>query len=559
MLLIEADRAALAHVHVAPRPIWARPALNRQAELFSADRQESPEMGLVLSDSSYVEQSLGHGVGAPPAWLGPLLRQLSDRAGPPNLLDGRTLELAPTATLVTRSTADAETVQQAIEDGRRWERHAQRDFANTAHYMGTKRTLLPFIMAAVSNWTPPGSLLVDLMAGSGVVAGAFARRGAVWASDAQAFSRHLAVAQGGGITHGDAADLLDYLAPTITRLRTELSERAYGPLSAEDELFRQSVDLAELAETYSEFVALMPTLPDDGSYRGWAPAREVEASRSNPARAGCLMTAYYANVYFGVRQSIDLDALRCAINGIEAQQLRSFALGALIATASVVATSYGGHFAQPYAPPRRLAKPVILRRVLESRSRSVLAEFEARLLALADHAADAGRVRTVDGPWPSALDALARMGPLDGAVVYVDPPYTRDEYSRYYHVLESLVRYDYPVPMAWGGMPAKGPSGRFGSEFHTRSPTLRAKRIRTLLESILRCGAHCIWSYAADLHPSVSDVVAPMSIAPKATVGAIHNFKAQGGRSGREDHQEILVLLEPARGQHPGADQANLN
>src|SRR5207253_2965645 len=40
----------------------------------------------------------------------------------------------------------------------------------------------------------------------------------------------------------------------------------------------------------------------------------------------------------------------------------------------------------------------------------------------------------------SDLDAAQ----LRGAVIYADPPYSKDHYSRYYHVLETLVRYDYP-------------------------------------------------------------------------------------------------------------------
>ena len=29
-------------------------------------------------------------------------------------------------------------------------------------------------------------------------------------------------------------------------------------------------------------------------------------------------------------------------------------------------------------------------------------------------------------------------------VIYIDPPYTNAHYSRFYHILETLVKYDYP-------------------------------------------------------------------------------------------------------------------
>ena len=44
-------------------------------------------------------------------------------------------------------------------------------------------------------------------------------------------------------------------------------------------------------------------------------------------------------------------------------------------------------------------------------------------------------------------DALALLtgGSLESiGLVYADPPYTKDQYSRYYHVYETLYRYDFP-------------------------------------------------------------------------------------------------------------------
>ena len=36
------------------------------------------------------------------------------------------------------------------------------------------------------------------------------------------------------------------------------------------------------------------------------------------------------------------------------------------------------------------------------------------------------------------------------SVVYADPPYTADHYSRYYHVLETLILYDFPEVVGKG-------------------------------------------------------------------------------------------------------------
>jgi adenine-specific DNA-methyltransferase len=49
----------------------------------------------------------------------------------------------------------------------------------------------------------------------------------------------------------------------------------------------------------------------------------------------------------------------------------------------------------------------------------------------------------------------------DVAVVYADPPYTADQYSRYYHVHETLYRYDFPASTGIG----RYRDGRFHTTF----------------------------------------------------------------------------------------------
>jgi len=47
--------------------------------------------------------------------------------------------------------------------------------------------------------------------------------------------------------------------------------------------------------------------------------------------------------------------------------------------------------------------------------------------------------RVIRGDYKNVLAELK-----DVAVIYADPPYTRDHYSRFYHVLETICLHDYP-------------------------------------------------------------------------------------------------------------------
>jgi adenine-specific DNA-methyltransferase len=60
-----------------------------------------------------------------------------------------------------------------------------------------------------------------------------------------------------------------------------------------------------------------------------------------------------------------------------------------------------------------------------------------------------GNVRWRNGNRSFNQESLSLLGYLSTervrpSVIYADPPYTDDQYSRYYHVWETLVAYDYP-------------------------------------------------------------------------------------------------------------------
>ena len=103
----------------------------------------------------------------------------------------------------------------------------------------------------------------------------------------------------------------------------------------------------------------------------------------------------------------------------------------------------------------------------------------------------------------SAEELLAAEGPLSGeeiGLVYLDPPYTADNYSRFYHLLETLVEYDYPELAIRGGELTRGrypvSTKRFQSPFCSRDRVESA--FRSVIEASHRLGANLLISYAAE-------------------------------------------------------------
>ena len=88
---------------------------------------------------------------------------------------------------------------------------------------------------------------------------------------------------------------------------------------------------------------------------------------------------------------------------------------------------------------------------------------------------------------------LIKHGDLSSvAAVYADPPYTKDQYSRYYHVYETMYRYDYPTSFGAGRVR----DDRFSSSFCLRTQV--ADSFTELFSSIAALQIPLVLSYPSD-------------------------------------------------------------
>jgi adenine-specific DNA-methyltransferase len=160
---------------------------------------------------------------------------------------------------------------------------------------------------------------------------------------------------------------------------------------------------------------------------------------------------------------------------------------ALCIAAKRIATTTG-HFAQYLEINRNNAA-----RFISQRRRSAWGEWLITLDELFPFGTQSWRDtnRSYHADALVLLDALV-AGKAKPAVVYADPPYTKDQYSRYYHLLDTLFRYDYPDATGRG----RYPSGRFVSSFSLASSVL--KSIEALAQGVARLKATLILSYPED-------------------------------------------------------------
>ncbi|HEY5262031.1 MAG TPA: DNA adenine methylase [Solirubrobacteraceae bacterium] len=303
-------------------------------------------------------------------------------------------------------------------------------------YMGNKVALSGRVASLVAAM-PPDRPLVDLFSGMCSVAGAVAPSGRrVMVNDIQQYARLVAscliTASGPPPTPSVAAEALwlgydDNLAALTDRFDAALREERH-------------ILESPSAEAYHRVQRAWRHIGNDDAL-----ASEAQRQREHPEGPRRVATLTFAWGYFGLRQAIELDSLRAGIDvatsrGVLTASQAAWCRLALLQVASRVAST-PGHFAQFL----RGNSPAAMSRVIRSRRRSVRTGFFEDLAVLRPFGTVAWRRRnhvlTLDAVqlWP-ALDAVVP----DPAIFYADPPYSKEHYSRFYHVLETLERYDYP-------------------------------------------------------------------------------------------------------------------
>ena len=389
-------------------------------------------------------------------------------------------------------------------------------------YMGTKRNIAPRIAAVIEDG-PPGPLL-DLFSGVCAIGSAVAPSRQIWCNDVQVFAATVASAFFTSPTlpihFEDAAEtaLKSFLENSIT-----LEKRFSSALRREKEAL-QSGDVERIKLLEYE----MPNVASNGLLE-----HERTSLAEHPTQAPYrLFTITFSGGYLGLHQCIQVDSIRHAVDllrdtGKFDEHQHKWMCLALCQAVSKVATTTG-HFAQYMR-----VKKKTLKRFVAQRCRSVWREW---LWALFDFSPIGTRTwrarnRVFQNDAVELLQVLSDRREYP-AVVYADPPYTGDHYSRYYHLYETLLLYDYPSSEATG----RYRPNRFVSGYSVKTEVEVA--MDHLIANCAKIGARLVLSYPErGLLPDSRQVI--MSSIKKhfgsagSVVGFDHFHSSFGGSKGQ--------------------------
>ena len=178
-----------------------------------------------------------------------------------------------------------------------------------------------------------------------------------------------------------------------------------------------------------------------------------------------------------MRQALEIDRIRKRIFSLyEIQSISKWqmnaALSSLLSAASAAVHSAGKHFAQPLSSSETTSGGFKDRRLLQDRAVSVQEMFARCASAINDSSRheSAQHVAEVDTAEHFVATTTDHFD-----LFYVDPPYTAQQYSRFYHLLETICKYE-PPDLLEGGRISIGlyPKDRFKSAFCSKVKALPA-------------------------------------------------------------------------------------
>lgn len=275
-------------------------------------------------------------------------------------------------------------------------------------YMGSKSKILDFIIEGINSIGVKNNTVLDLFAGSASLSGAIGNQTNFVSNDIQNYSRVLSQTYLYSLAHENL--------PSISDITQKINEIVLKNIQK------------ELIFDYKKF--------DDLESFNNIELQQRNLIHTNFSNEYHLFTKNYSGTWWSYEQCVWIDAAREVANDYIGSKLYPFILSALM-YAMAYASQGTGHYAQY----RDAKTQKSLKDISIYRKKSVEQIFTRKLTELISYG-QANKEIFTNEQW--SLDYKDALLNFNEGTVYADPPYCFVHYSRFYHILETLVLYDYP-------------------------------------------------------------------------------------------------------------------
>lgn len=341
------------------------------------------------------------------------------------------------------------------------------DIPSIIKYMGSKKPILEFIINNIIDIHKANTPICDLFSGSCSISAALRKKYDFISNDIQEYS--------GILAHTYFSDLTKY---DFSVVEDEIKLMAHEHIS----FFKNN--FSNLFYDYSAIKDLNHYQEIENNQR--------ELSQKYFTIDYHLFAKYYSGTYWSFEQCVWIDSLRKCADKYKGNQLY-FAILSSIMFAMSYTTQSTGHFAQ-YRDGNSLEA---MNNIIIYRSKNIYDLFIKKLSELIGSLDN--HLKTVNVTTLSFKDALKIIP--KGSTVYADPPYAPVHYSRFYHVLETIVKYDYPKIQYKG----RYRSDRHQSPFSQKSNAIQA--FIDLFKGVINSNSQLILSYSGSGVVSIDKII----------------------------------------------------
>ena len=329
-------------------------------------------------------------------------------------------------------------------------------------YLGNKIKVADEIKEVIYKLSNTGETIVDIFSGTGIVGDILQTDYRIISNDIQEYSFLLNKVL---LDDFDLTILTEYDINSLYQSQAfkdnfdELSSRfrkqlEYEKKILESENIKKLVDLNE-ADIFYNGTNMCLNEEINNIYKDvlelYSDKNINEYQENNNKFPYILFSLYYSNGYFSLAQTIEIDSLRYAIDSLSDKAYyedpqKIVLLASLMHAISEIVSSVGKHFAQPIKTINRNnnIKSFAANRCLRDRKRELKSYFVRmydKIIKEKKYGNYKNKIFNLE--YNQLLDKLnENVNEID--VFYLDPPYTIDHYSRFYHIPETLVKYDYP-------------------------------------------------------------------------------------------------------------------
>lgn len=277
-------------------------------------------------------------------------------------------------------------------------------------YMGSKRNILDYILKTITGTYQEGKIC-DLFAGTAVLAGALKDKVPVISNDIQEYSSiisHLYLSNYNWPTYGPV-------------LKTVIKEAK--------EYFK------EINNNYSDYNISYRGIKDIENFKEIEEKQRELIDHDFSEYPYHLFIKYYSGTYWSFNQCLWIDSLKKAIDRYENSPVYYPLMSSLM-----FAMAYNSQSTGHYAQYRDAKDQSSMEDILIYRNKKMIPYFRRKFNELRSWLGENNLDHEVYAKdYRECLETMP-----ENTLVYADPPYAFVHYSRFYHALETLVKYDYP-------------------------------------------------------------------------------------------------------------------